>query len=180
MPVEMVLTAIARDRPGIIEALSDAVVSHGGNWVDSSMACLGGEFAGVVRVTLPEAAAADFKAALARLAAEGIDVSVRRDILPEMPAGVRCSLELTGMDHPGIIHKVSSTLADQNVSIDELETRVFPASMSGEPMFAARATVVLPPGLALDALQAALEDVAQDLVVDIELRGAPEPTAASG
>lgn len=171
MPVEMVLTAVARDRPGIIEALSDAVVSHGGNWVDSSMAVLAGEFAGVVRVSIPDAAATDFRAELAKLAAEGIDVSVRRDALPESLVGMRAGLEMTGVDHPGIIHKLSSTLADQNVSIDELDTRVFPASMSGEPMFVARATVVLPPGLTLHALQDALEDIAQDLVVDIEVRG---------
>ena len=48
MPVELVLTAIARDRPGIVEALADVVTRHSGNWVDSSMARLGGEVQKVV------------------------------------------------------------------------------------------------------------------------------------
>jgi len=180
MTVELVLTATARDRPGIIEALSDAVVSHGGNWIDSSMACLAGEFAGVVRVAVPEVAAEPVEAALRKLSSQGIAVSVRRNEMPFALRGLKTELEMTGIDHPGIIYKVSSVLAEQHVSIDELETRVFPASMSGEQMFVAKATVVLPPGLTSKALQHALEDVAHDLVVDIELKGEPEPAAVGG
>ncbi len=50
MAVELVLTVIARDRPGLIKDLSETIAMHGGNWVDSSMARLGGEFAGILRV----------------------------------------------------------------------------------------------------------------------------------
>ena len=40
---EMVLTVIARDRPGLVKALSEMIAKHGGNWIDSSMARLGGD-----------------------------------------------------------------------------------------------------------------------------------------
>lgn len=180
MAVELVLTATARDRPGIVEALSDAVVSHGGNWIDSSLVCLAGDFAGVVRVAVPDVAIDPLEAALRKLAGQGIAVTVRRNEMAFALRGLKTGLEMTGIDQPGIIHKVSSVLAEQHVSIDELETHTFPASMSGELMFVAKATVVLPPGLTYKALQLALEDVAHDLVVDIELKGEPEPAAAGG
>ncbi len=56
--VDMVLTAIARDRPGVVESLADVIAAHSGNWVESSMAQLGGKFAGIVRVEVPADATA--------------------------------------------------------------------------------------------------------------------------
>ncbi len=59
MQMEMVLTIMASDRPGIVELLSDIVASYEGNWVDSAMSRLGGEFAGILRIELDESKAAD-------------------------------------------------------------------------------------------------------------------------
>ena len=50
MPVEMVLTIISKDRPGLVQTLAQVIADHSGNWIDSSMARLGGEFAGILRV----------------------------------------------------------------------------------------------------------------------------------
>ncbi|MFM1814959.1 MAG: hypothetical protein RLZ98_1654 [Pseudomonadota bacterium] len=169
MALEIVLTIVARDRPGLVKRVSEAVSANGGNWVDSSMARLGGEFAGIVRITLPEEKAAALEKALAGLAAEEIAVTVRRGAGGVVPSGTRATLVLTGIDHPGIVHRVASELAERNVSIDVLETEVFTGSMSGEAMFSARATVVLPTGFDELELRRALERLAQDIMVDIEL-----------
>ena len=72
MTVEIVLTVIARDRPGLVERVSEVIARHQGNWVDSSMARLGGEFAGILMIELPEASLAALEADLAGLAAAGI------------------------------------------------------------------------------------------------------------
>ena len=48
MPVEMVLTIISKDRPGLVQTLAQVIADHSGNWIDSSMARLGGEFAGIL------------------------------------------------------------------------------------------------------------------------------------
>lgn len=45
-----------------------------------------------------------------------------------------------------------------------------PAPMSGDPLFHADASLAVPSGLALDTLQAALETLADDLMVELELR----------
>jgi glycine cleavage system regulatory protein len=169
MPIEMVLTIISRDRPGVVQKLAEILTDHSGNWIDSSMARLGGEFAGILRVTMAEDCVAAFEDALTRLADQDIAVTVRRDSAAPPPHGCRARLALTGADHRGIVREVSSALARHGVSIDELHTEVFPGSMTGEPMFTARAVVVLPEGLSTDELREQLERIANDIMVDLTL-----------
>ena len=167
---EMVLTVIARDRPGLVKALSEMIAQHGGNWIDSSMARLGGEFAGILRVSVPSSESDALEAALGRLGDAGISVAIRKGgTSTAARVGRRIRLELTGVDHPGIIHRISSALSALNISIDELETRVFAGSMSGEPMFGAKAEIVVPQGVEEANLRTTLEALAKDLMVDVEL-----------
>ncbi len=177
MAQELVLTVIARDRPGLIKALSETIDAHGGNWVDSSMARLGGEFAGILRITAPAENIAALEAALGGLGDAGIWVTIRRGAEEGQATattagrGRHMRITLTGVDHPGIIHEVSSALAALDVSIDELNSRIFQGSMSGEPMFEANADVVLPNGLSEIQVRDTLEDIAHDLVVELLVSG---------
>jgi glycine cleavage system regulatory protein len=170
MQVELVLTAVARDRPGVVEALADVVARHSGNWIDSSMTRLGGEFAGIVRIAVPEGCIGALEQALADLSKEGVDITLHKGAaaLPA-PKGHTARLELTGLDHTGIVLEVTRALAHHGVNIDDLETHVFPGSMGGEPMFSAKADVVLPANLDTDDLRDALELIANDIMVEIEL-----------
>ena len=124
MPVEMVLTIISKDRPGLVQTLAQIIADHSGNWIDSSMARLGGEFAGILRVDVSERTVASFEKSLAALAEHGIAVTVRRDSAAPRSHARRVQLNLTGADHPGIVREVSSALARHRVSIDELHTEV--------------------------------------------------------
>ena len=47
MPVSLALTMTGPDKPGLIEALSSTLATHGANWQESRMATLGGQFAGI-------------------------------------------------------------------------------------------------------------------------------------
>lgn len=167
---EMVLTVLARDRPGLIKALSETIAQHGGNWIDSSMARLGGEFAGILRVSVPTGEIGALEVALNELSSSGISVAIRKgETGPSTREGRRVRLELTGVDHPGIVHRISTALLALNISIDELETRVFSGSMSGEQMFEAKAKIVLPESVEEAKLRATLESLAKDLMVDVDL-----------
>jgi glycine cleavage system regulatory protein len=63
---------------------------------------------------------------------------------PQQRVGRRVQLELTGVDHPGIIHRTSTALSAFNMGIDEFETHVFAGSMSRERMFETKAEIVFP------------------------------------
>ena len=174
MAVDMVLSIIATDRPGLVQTLSELLVRHQGNWVDSSMARLGSDFAGIVRVTVPETEVEPLKLALAALGEDGIAVTVRKGSKTALPSGQWVWLELTGGDHPGIMRDISTALSQQGVSIQELKTQIEPASMAGGHLFTAEAWVLLPEGLEIDVLRQELERIASDIMVDISVTGAEE------
>jgi glycine cleavage system regulatory protein len=176
MPKDLVLIIIARDRPGLVQKLAAVVARHEGNWVDSSMAHLSGEFAGILHVNIPDASAEAFDADLGALRAEGIDITVRKGSDDGAIKGRHATFELTGSDHPGIIRDISSALATNGVSIHKLETSVSPGSMSGEPIFTANAEIILPEGMRVRDLRGRLEQIAHDLLVDITLTESADAT----
>jgi glycine cleavage system regulatory protein len=79
------------------------------------------------------------------------------------------SIDLVGQDHPGIVHDITEVLAKHGVNVQELETTVQSASMSGESLFMAHASLFVPSAADLEKLQEELEDLANELMVDIEL-----------
>ncbi|MGB9341332.1 MAG: ACT domain-containing protein, partial [Polyangiales bacterium] len=94
----LVVTVIGKDRPGLVESVSAAVEAHGGSWVESRMSRLAGEFAGILRVTVPTAQADDLSGALEALRAEGLRVVVERGVEEAVEEGRLIVLELVGSD----------------------------------------------------------------------------------
>ncbi len=169
MPAELVLTVISRDRPGIVEAVAELVSDHSGNWIDSAMSRLGGEFAGILRISVPARCKDSLIQALSGLGKQGIAVTWRPNEAPRVVSGTKARLTLTGQDHAGIVRDVSHVLTSHGVNVDDLRTEVFAGSMTGEAMFSADAEVILPDELDVDDLRDALELIANDIMVDIDL-----------
>ena len=170
MTQSIVLTIICDDRPGIVQRLSGILEQHDGNWTESSMASLAGKFAGIVKASLPESSANAFLKAVKALESEGIHVIAQRTAGEVRREGVReFNLELVGQDRPGIVHDITTILSRHHVNVQELETECRSASMSGELLFFARARMLVPPGASVDDLRQDLENLANELMVDIDL-----------
>ena len=136
------------------------------------MARLAGKFAGIVLVAVPDDRAEGLIEALGPLGTEGLlDVTVERagDEVPVSMDLTRLSLELVGADRPGIVHDISQALARRDVSIEELHTATREAPMVGGMLFEATATLLAPPTVPIADLQAVLEELANELMVDISL-----------
>ena len=80
MQIPLVMTIISPDRTGLVEAVARAVADHGGNWLESRMCRLGGEFAGILRVEIPAAKKPELLAALQKLQTHGLQIVVRDDV----------------------------------------------------------------------------------------------------
>lgn len=171
MNTSLVLTVIGEDRPGLVDHLSHCLAQHGANWLQSRMANLGGRFAGIVEASVPSARCEDLLAALAALEKQGLRVMVDVRSEPEqaVPASQTCRLDLVGQDRVGIVQELSHALASRGVNIHELSTESESASWSGEQLFRAHALLDVPADLALTELQAGLEKLANELMVDIQL-----------
>ena len=165
----LVVTVIGKDRPGLVEQISAVVEGHGGNWVESRMSRLAGEFAGILRVSVPAARADTLAHALEALEASGLRVVVEHGFEDTDESGHVVLLELIGGDRPGIVHAVSEALAVRGVNVDELTTECEGAPWSGDTLFKAMARLRVPDSLDLDELRESLEAIAGDLMVDISI-----------
>lgn len=170
MQVPLVMTVIGKDRPGLVDMVASVVAEHGGNWLESRMCHLAGEFAGILRVDVPGEKEAALVQTLKTLETKGLSVVVRRGLDPAPKSATQMlAIELIGHDRPGIVRQVSQILATQGVNVEELNTECVSAPMSGEILFKANATIQLPANCDLIALKSGLEKIAADLLVDIRL-----------
>jgi glycine cleavage system regulatory protein len=168
----LVLTVLGADRPGLVESIARLVAEHGANWLESRMAHLAGQFAGILRVEVEADRAEALAGALAQLAQSGLDTVVHPDPgATAAPVERRplVTLDLVGQDRPGIVREISRVLASLGVNVEELNTACRAAAETGHPLFHAQAQLRLPPGVTDAALRQALEAVAHDLMVDITL-----------
>lgn len=174
MKQSIVLTLIGRDRPGLVDTLAAVVEQHGGNWEESRMVQLAGAFAGLLRLSTEADRAAELEKQLESLPDLTVAM-VRADsslgIADPASAGSAqgdfLRLEVIGHDHPGIVRALAETLASHQINVEELETELRSAPMTGEPMFQARARLKAPSEADLDIVQRDLERLAADLMVDI-------------
>ena len=168
--LSLILTLIGRDRPGLVDSVAAVVRQHQGNWVESRMAHLAGHFAGIVRVEVAEDRAENLLTQLQGLQAQGLSIVAKRDASPSIDSQVRLVwLELVGNDRPGIVSEVSHVLAQHQVNVEEFSTERQGAPNSGAALFRATAALRLPAQLSVAALQVALEEIAVDLMVDIQI-----------
>lgn len=168
MSKSIVITLIGDDRPGIVESVSRIIVDHGGEWVESRMANLSGKFTGLLRANLPddgcEAFVDDLKAKTT-----GLQILVEQVDEDQVLEGKSYRIDLIGQDRPGIVHTIAAALSENGATVDDMETEVMEASMSGEELFKATFLIRVPADADADQLRQVLEQLANELIVDIEL-----------
>ena len=169
----LVLTVFAPDKPGQVERIAQCIAEHGGNWLESRMSRMAGQFAGILRVGVPAEAYDELVDALQALASQGIRVLIAESGIEQSCTWKPIAMELVGNDRPGIVRDITRLLSEQGVNLERLVTEVSPAPMSSEPLFHAEAILAVPLTLSLDVLQSRLETLADDLMVELVLRSEP-------
>ncbi|MEY2418572.1 MAG: glycine cleavage system transcriptional repressor [Actinomycetota bacterium] len=161
------IAAIGADRPGIVAAVTGVLTDRACNLEDTAMAILGGHFSMMLVVSGPtDLDAATLEAALTPVANELHLVTMVRAIdaavaVPE--SGELWTVSVHGADHPGIVHGIAQALADMNVNVVDLATRVVPGD--GGPAYVMVLDVTLPDDVDGDALNARLDAVGAELGV---------------
>jgi glycine cleavage system transcriptional repressor len=168
---EFAVTAIGRDRPGIVAAISRALFDLDGNIEDSQMSILRGHFAVMLIVSVPDRVSAEALADHLGPVREELGLeAITCNPIDELDAVMDPASHVVtvyGADHPGIVNAVSHALADLGVNITDLETRLTGAD--DNPLY----TMVIEVAVGdaeVSAVQAALRVVAEREAVEFSLR----------
>lgn len=170
----LILSVMGSDRPGLTEALAGAVLSAGGNWLESHLSQLGGLYVGSVLVEVEPGQVEALRAAVREADAQGLEVRIapaREDV---SPGGEAVRFSLVGQDRPGIVHQVTAVLSRLGANIEDFDTRLSVEPHSGAPLFHMEARLRLPPPLRSEEVQAALEDISAEIMVDVSVGPADE------
>lgn len=160
----LIISFITTDRPGIVDVLSDLITKHKGNWQKSSLQQMSGLFAGVIEIaTAPE----NISALSKELAAlDGFKMQIEHVQQLDSAPEVTFILELTANDRSGIVQEISSTIHHQGGNLLKLVSTQEIAPHAGHALFKAKITVSAN-NQNIDAMITALENLADDLMVDI-------------
>jgi glycine cleavage system regulatory protein len=162
----LILTVVGPDRPGLVRALSEAVAARGGSWLESRMARLAGQFAGIVMVEAPESLVEDLRA----LEGQGLRIVVQSGSTEPAADATEPLLvvDVVGNDRPGIVRDIAQIFTVNGINIEELTTGVASGSFSGGTLFRATVFVRAPNAAAVEAMRAGLEQLGNELMVDIQ------------
>ena len=166
------ITAVGEDRPGIVAEFSGVLYRFGCNLEESTMTRLRGEFAMLLLVRLPEGdPLASLRATLEATAAEmGLSLVLRslaaEEAAPQpRPETESFMLRVYGADRPGIVHRVTSLLAQGGWNITDLNSRLIHGSTG--PVYMMLLEVDSPSREAVEGLEGDLERLRQELAVEI-------------
>lgn len=183
------LSAIGRDRPGIVADLAELIYECDCNLEDSSMTLLGSEFAVLLLLTGegpsgegPQGAGADVQQRLAA-ACKRLEWEKRLTVFfrplesAPVPYGLShhakpFELQAIGIDKAGIVARVARCLADHDINISQMSTASRPEPGTGTPIYTMRIRMDVPDSVDLSALRGALDQIAVTLHIDVTLQPA--------
>lgn len=165
------VSAVGSDRPGIVAAVTKVLVDHDCNLEDTSMSILRGHFAMMLVVAGPAGLdAGALEAALGETTRTfDLVVAVRQidDAVPLSPEGDAWTVAVYGADRPGIVHAITSLLAELGVNVVDLTTRVI--GEAERPVYAMVLEVTLPPAVSAQDVARRLDEQAASLGVECSL-----------
>ena len=165
----VVVTLIGPDKIGIVQTISNTVAHHGANWLNSSMANLAGQFAGILEIEVDPEQREALLSDLNSIEGSSLQIQTATLVSASISAQRQVTLELLGQDHPGIVQEISRALTLLNLSIEELKTSTENAPMSGGTLFRAFATLNIPVDMSSDRIQDLQHELSQSLMADVTI-----------
>lgn len=164
----IVITAIGRDRAGVVHELTRAVLDCGGNIVESRMTALGAEFAMLLLVSGNWATLTRLESDLDKVAESGnLTVTIRRtESRPQLAGMLPYAVDVVCLDQPGIVHNIAGFFSDRKIDIAELSTRSYAAAHTGSPMFSVQLSINIPGDVPIAGLREEFMDFCDQLNLD--------------
>mgnify|MGYP005809673263 CR=1 FL=1 len=165
------LTFICDDRPGIVMEVSKVLYESKFNIEDSSSTLLMGVFSMILIVSVENGyTPLKVKKSFAHLINRfNMSISVRKlKTLKRVPQKETFIISIYGADHPGIVYNITKALAEREINIIDLQTKV--TGNIDTPVYVMVLEVVLPEGGIDNMWQEHLKDTARKIGTDINIR----------
>ena len=175
MEKKFIMTAFGKDRIGFVADVSRVIYENGCNLEDSTMTGVADEFALILLFSGREEGGLEDQLAkdCRRLEREkGISAFIRpvsSETAEPKEAFSSRTLHVEGLDQAGIVYKISRYLADNNINIANLNSKVDCSPESGAAIYTMEIQIEILQGAPLENIERALAQVADDLNVDITL-----------
>lgn len=168
------VSVVGADRPGIVAGVTEALYTLGCNIADSSCAMLAGEFAMILIVSHRRPFTKQHLLDELKPVCDGLSLTLSvRHLSPAEeqraePAGEICQITVYGADQPGIVYRVTSTLAARQINIMDLQTKL--AGTKSEPVYIMLLEAALPADLPPEEVEQLLNGLKAELQVEIGVR----------
>jgi glycine cleavage system transcriptional repressor len=171
-----VISAIGKNRPGIVAAVSELIYTCGCNLEDSRMTILGDQFALLILLSGDSGEVHDD---LSRRCAElqkekkltvFLSPVHRKGSQTLESPSANYVMHVVGLDRAGIVYRTSKLLASMDIDVVDLTTRIDPAPESGSPMFTMTTRMNVPKGVDEKVFRSKIEALENDLHVEISLQ----------
>jgi glycine cleavage system transcriptional repressor len=167
----LVMSALGKDRPGIVDQLSKTIFDLGCNIADSRMTVLGGEFAILLMVDGQWNQLAKLEDAIPELERRLALTVITRRTEERRPTGAQLpyAVDVVALDHPGIVYNLASFFSERGINIEDMTTTGYAAAHTGAPMFAVHMSVGIPAELHIAALRDEFMDFCDSMNLDAVL-----------
>ena len=168
MQTYLVVSAIGKDRTGLVGSLSQSVLECGCQIGESRMTVLGSEFAAVMLVSGYWNAIAKFESALPRVADTlGLRISSARTVAREDTQNlIPYAVEVIAPESAEVVHEVSSFFATRGINIEDVYTNRYAAPQTGAAMFVLHLTLGIPSDLSIASIRGEFMDFCDELNLD--------------
>lgn len=164
----LVISAIGKDKPGIVNEISAVILNNQCNIDDSRMTVLGGEFALILLVSGNWNAINKLEELIPALALQsGMTIickrteprDIKQDRIPYL-------VEVISIDHPGIVSAIAEFFSARNINIEDMNTSSYAAAHTGTKMFSVNMTISIPSSLHLGDLREQFTEFCDSLNLD--------------
>ena len=167
----LVISAIGKDQPGIVNALSVNILDAKCNIEDSRMSVLGGEFAIILLVSGESADIDQLDTSLPELQESlGLIITSKHTEQRHEPSDIRLySAKALSIDQPGIVYQLAGFFSERDFNIETLSTDSYAAAHTGTPMFSVDLIVGIPTDIDIENLSDQFLSFCDELNIDASI-----------
>jgi len=161
----IIISAFGPDKPGIVSNLTGIITNSGANIKESRMIKLGTDFTIMILISISENNSKLLEVALDKI--DYLIIHTKKTILQKLSSKAsEYILNLSGADNEGLVHNITESISKKGINIEEMNTEIENAPMSGTILFNINARLSYP-NLDLNHFQNEMNILADKLNVEI-------------